>query len=110
MSSNSFTFQGDRKKAWGAVEKMSTFFTTLKRMNSPILVSLKSEWFTCFKKKTPNLNSLKGLKIWAWEGDQIVETMINSMNLIGVPLPLPDVLNSLQTGIVEAAYAPPWEC
>ena len=29
------------------------------------------------------------------------------MNLIGVPLALPDVLASLSTGVIEAAYAPP---
>ena len=33
--------------------------------------------------------------------------MIESMNLISVPLPLPDVLSSLSTGIIDAAYAPP---
>ena len=29
------------------------------------------------------------------------------MNLSSVPLPLPDVLSSLSTGIIDAAYAPP---
>ncbi|MDC1175146.1 TRAP transporter substrate-binding protein DctP, partial [Bacteriovoracaceae bacterium] len=39
--------------------------------------------------------------------DKIVSTMIDSLNLEAVPLPLPDVLSSLSTGIIEAAYAPP---
>lgn len=59
------------------------------------------------QKKTPTLDSLKGLKIWSWEGDPLVGAMIESLDLISVPLPLPDVLSSLSTGIVEAAYAPP---
>jgi TRAP-type C4-dicarboxylate transport system substrate-binding protein len=33
--------------------------------------------------------------------------MFESMKLIGVPLALPDVLSSLTTGVIEAAYAPP---
>ena len=33
--------------------------------------------------------------------------MIKEMNLISVPTPLTDVLSSLSTGIIEAAYAPP---
>jgi TRAP-type C4-dicarboxylate transport system substrate-binding protein len=32
--------------------------------------------------------------------------MIESMNLVSVPLSLPDVLSSLSTGVIEAAYAP----
>ncbi len=58
-------------------------------------------------KKITNLNSLKGLKIWIWEGDKIVEAMMQSLNLVSVPLALPDVLSSLSTGVIEAAYAPP---
>ena len=50
---------------------------------------------------------LKGLKIWQWEGDDLVTALIKEMNLVSVPLPLPDVLSSLTTGVVEAAYAPP---
>ncbi|MFZ8933564.1 MAG: TRAP transporter substrate-binding protein DctP, partial [Bacteriovoracaceae bacterium] len=46
-------------------------------------------------------------KIWSWQGDELVTTLVNSMNLVSVPLPLPDVLSSLSTGVVEAAYAPP---
>ena len=54
-----------------------------------------------------DLNSIKSLKIWSWDGDPIVSTLFESMKLIGVPLALPDVLSSLSTGVVEAAYAPP---
>ena len=40
-------------------------------------------------------------------GDNLVDAMIKEMNLISVPAPLTDVLSSLSTGIIEAAYAPP---
>lgn len=59
------------------------------------------------QKKVTDLNAIKGLKIWSWDGDPVVTTMFESMKLNGVPLALPDVLSSLTTGVVEAAYAPP---
>ncbi len=58
-------------------------------------------------KKVSNLNELKGIKIWSWEGDQLVKAMIESLQLVSVPLAIPDVLSSLSTGIINAAYAPP---
>ena len=33
--------------------------------------------------------------------------MLESLQLVSVPLALPDVLSSLSTGIIDAAYAPP---
>ena len=50
---------------------------------------------------------MKGLKMWAWEGDQLVEAMYKRFNLVPIPLALPDVLTSLQTKLVDAVYAPP---
>jgi TRAP-type C4-dicarboxylate transport system substrate-binding protein len=58
-------------------------------------------------KKVSNLNELKGIKIWSWEGDELSRAMIESMELVSTPLALPDVLSSLSTGIINAAYAPP---
>lgn len=104
-----FTFGGDNKKAYSTVEKMSDFFN--KSLDKAEFVNLGffeiGLVYFVSQKETPNLDSLKGLKIWSWEGDKIVSTMIESMNLVSVPLALPDVLSSLSTGIIEAAYAPP---
>jgi TRAP-type C4-dicarboxylate transport system substrate-binding protein len=58
-------------------------------------------------KEVQNLEALKGIKIWVWEGDKIAEAMIESLGLVSVPLSLPDVLSSLSSGIIQAAYAPP---
>ena len=58
-------------------------------------------------KPTNKLADLKGQKIWTWQGDALVTSVIKNMNLISVPLPLTDVLSSLSTGMVQAAYAPP---
>lgn len=58
-------------------------------------------------KEVKSLEALKGIKVWVWEGDKIAEAMIEALGLVSVPLALPDVLSSLSSGIIQAAYAPP---
>lgn len=58
-------------------------------------------------KEVASIEAMKGVKIWSWEGDEVVKSMIDSLQLVSVPLALPDVLSSLSTGIIDAAYAPP---
>lgn len=103
-----FVFGGDRKKAWNTVEKLTPYFNSKvesKGFKSLGFFEIGMVYFVS-QKKTENLSALKGVKIWSWEGDRIVEAMIEKMNLVSVPLPLPDVLSSLSTGIIQAAYAP----
>ncbi len=104
-----FTFIDDREKAWKTLGEMKDFFNT--KFEEKGFVNLGffeiGQVYFVSQKKTNNLESLKGIKIWSWQGDDLVTTLVNSMNLVSVPLPLPDVLSSLSTGVVEAAYAPP---
>lgn len=104
-----FTFGSDREKALSTLEKMTPFFD--KKFEE---VGFKNIGFFelgmiyfVSQVKTENLGQLKGVKIWSWEGDKLVEAMISELDLVSVPLPLPDVLSSLSTGIIQAAYAPP---
>ena len=103
-----FVFGDDRAKAWSTVEKLTPYFD--KGIEGAGFVNLGffeiGLVYFVSQQKTENLGALKGVKIWSWEGDRIVETMIEKMKLVSVPLPLPDVLSSLSTGIIEAAYAP----
>ncbi len=104
-----FTFAADRARAWNSVSKLAPYFNqklAAAKFHNLGFFEIGMVYFVA-QKKTPTLESLKGLKIWAWEGDPIVSTMIESLNLVSVPLGLPDVLSSLSTGIIEAAYAPP---
>ncbi|MBT3181551.1 MAG: TRAP transporter substrate-binding protein DctP [Deltaproteobacteria bacterium] len=50
---------------------------------------------------------MDGKKMWAWEGDPLVETMYREFKIVPIPLPLTDVLTSLQTHLIDAVYAPP---
>ncbi|MFA4874431.1 MAG: TRAP transporter substrate-binding protein DctP [bacterium] len=50
---------------------------------------------------------LKGMKMWAWEGDQLVEALYSVFGIVPIPLPITDVMTSLQTKLIDAVYAPP---
>jgi TRAP-type C4-dicarboxylate transport system substrate-binding protein len=104
-----FTFYNDHKKASAALSSMTSEFNQL--LKSKGLINLGfyeiGMVYVVSTKKVANLKELKGIKIWAWEGDELVRAMIESLGLVSVPLALPDVLSSLSTGIIDAAYAPP---
>lgn len=104
-----FTFNHDREKALRTLQNMAPYFNQKfeqKKFKNLATFEIGQVYFVT-QKKVQDLNSIKSLKIWSWDGDPIVATMFEAMNLIGVPLALPDVLSSLTTGVVEAAYAPP---
>lgn len=51
-------------------------------------------------------DDLKKLKMWMWEGDPLAKAMYDAMGVVPVAVPITDVLTSLQTGLLDAAYAP----
>lgn len=104
-----FNFDGDSSKAMGAVQELAPLFNQgfrKKGFENLGFFEIGNVYFVS-KKEFDDLESLKGMKIWAWEGDKLVSSMIDEMGLVSVPLPITDVLSSLSSGIVEAAYAPP---
>jgi TRAP-type C4-dicarboxylate transport system substrate-binding protein len=46
-------------------------------------------------------------KLWAWVDDPLVRTLFQQLGTNGVPLGVPDVLPSLQTGLINACYGSP---
>jgi TRAP-type C4-dicarboxylate transport system substrate-binding protein len=55
-------------------------------------------------------DDLRRLKMWLWEGDPLAEALLGEFGVSPVPLNITDVLTSLQTGIVNAAYSTPYGC
>lgn len=104
-----FTFYNDHKKASTVLKKLTPQFN--QGIKSKGFVNLGfyeiGQVYVVSTKKVTSLDELKGIKIWSWEGDPLVEAMLDSLKLVSVPLALPDVLSSLSTGIINAAYAPP---
>lgn len=49
-------------------------------------------------------------KWWIWSGDQLAEIFFKAFDIAPIPLAAPDVLTSLQTGVVNAVYSSPLAC
>jgi TRAP-type C4-dicarboxylate transport system substrate-binding protein len=47
---------------------------------------------------------LQAARLWVWEGDPLAELFFKAFDISPVPLSAPDVLTSLQTGIIDAVY------
>jgi TRAP-type C4-dicarboxylate transport system substrate-binding protein len=53
---------------------------------------------------------LQTVKMWIWSGDPLAELFFKAFDISPIPLSAPDVLTSLQTGIVDAVYSSPLAC
>jgi TRAP-type C4-dicarboxylate transport system substrate-binding protein len=104
-----FTFYNNQKKASETLNKLAPQFDSTFKAKGFVNLGFYEigQVYVVSTKKVSNLNELKGVKIWSWEGDPLVGAMLDSLQLVSVPLALPDVLSSLSTGIINAAYAPP---
>lgn len=61
----------------------------------------------CREQPIKGRKDLEGKKMWMWEGDPLAQAMYESLKVVPVPLAITDVLTSLQTGLIDCAYAPP---
>jgi TRAP-type C4-dicarboxylate transport system substrate-binding protein len=46
-------------------------------------------------------------KIWTWQGDPLPQAIFKAYGVVPVPLSLPNVLPSLQSGLIDACYGTP---
>ncbi len=104
-----FTFLADRDKAFSALEKLGPFFSEGLEKAGFVNLGLFEigQVYVVSTKKVETIDAFKGIKIWLWDGDKLVEQLVREMNLVSVPLALPDVLSSISTGIIDAAYSSP---
>jgi TRAP-type C4-dicarboxylate transport system substrate-binding protein len=52
-------------------------------------------------------DDMKTAKMWVWEGDPIAEAAYKALGVNPIPLSVVDVMQSLQTGMIDAVYGPP---
>jgi len=52
--------------------------------------------------RTPD--DLQAANMWVWAGDPLAELFFKAFGISPIPLAAPDVLTSLQTGIIDAVY------
>ena len=104
-----FNFQHDRSKALKVMNGMKNHLNSgFKKAGFKALGYYEmGKVYVVSKNKIKNIDDMKGVKIWAFEGDPLVENIMTSLKLVATPLALPDVTTSLSTGMIEAAYGPP---
>jgi TRAP-type C4-dicarboxylate transport system substrate-binding protein len=104
-----FTFNSNSSLAYPVLDKMSDYFKKGFAKNGFISLGMLEigHVYVVSTKPIKDLNEMKGVKVWTWEGDPLVHAMTSTLNLIPVPLAITDVLSSLNTGIIQATYAPP---
>jgi len=51
--------------------------------------------------------SLKTVKMWMWKGDPMAENFLDAFDIATYPLHVSDVNTGLETGMIDAFYAPP---
>ncbi|MFC1521138.1 TRAP transporter substrate-binding protein DctP [Elusimicrobiota bacterium] len=70
-----------------------------------------SDWadagFIHLYSKSPikSADDLKKLKVWTWQGDPMPQAFFKGFGITPISLSLPDVLTSLQTGLIDTVYA-----
>ncbi|MDX6770587.1 MAG: TRAP transporter substrate-binding protein DctP [Elusimicrobiota bacterium] len=57
--------------------------------------------------KVDGPEDMKKAKMWVWEGDPIASSAYKALGVSPVPLSVVDVMQSLQTGMIDAVYGPP---
>ena len=89
--------------------KMDAFFRKGFADNGHVLVGWSEAGFVRLMSTTPvtDLNDLKKMKVWAWEGAPMPMAIFDEAGVAAIPLTVPDVLVGLQTGLVDVVYAPP---
>ena len=55
-------------------------------------------------KEIRSVADVKASKCWAWQGDAFAAKIFDAFGVTPVPIPVPDVLTALQTGIVDTCY------
>lgn len=59
------------------------------------------------KKKIDSVESFKKIKMWIWGEDVLVNILFRNIGVVPIPLSLIDVMQSLQTGMIEGVYGSP---
>ncbi len=59
------------------------------------------------KEPITGLSGLRKARMWLWEGDQLAQRLFEEARASPIQVALPDVITSLETGLLDAVYASP---
>jgi len=58
-------------------------------------------------KRIESVADMRRSRMWVWEGDPIAQAAYQALGVNPVPLSVVDVMQALQTGMIDAVYGPP---
>jgi len=92
------------------LEGLFPTFATLFEEKDFVLLGWAEVGFVHFFTREPvrSATDLARQKLWIWEGDPLAGAYFQELGLKPIPLALPDVLTSFQTGLINGAYASPY--
>jgi TRAP-type C4-dicarboxylate transport system substrate-binding protein len=61
-------------------------------------------------RRLSGVDDVRASKPWLWEGDPLAGATYRGFGVNPTPLALPDVLTSLQTGLIDTVYSAPTAC
>src|SRR5262249_20508208 len=103
-----FLFKNDRELDYVRTKMAPDFEKQFQEAGYELLSWGDVGWVHLFTNIPVNsVADLNKTKMWAWTDDPIVRAFFKKLGVNGVPLGVPDVLPSLQTGTIDACYGSP---
>ncbi len=59
------------------------------------------------KSPVKSIEDLRKTKMWVWQDDPVASSIFQGLGIPTIPLAMPDVMTSLQVGIIDTFYSPP---
>lgn len=106
-----FLFENEAEVA-AVHEQMDPIFEEMLRQAGFTVLGWADVGFVYLYSQSPirTQEDLRQQKVWLWEGDPLAEKFLQAAQVSPVPLPITDVMTSLQTGLISAVYIAPLPC
>lgn len=106
-----FLFENDAEVA-AAHQEMDPVFEEVLHEAGFTLLGWADVGFVYLYSQVPirTQEDLRQQKVWLWEGDPLAEAFLRAAQVSPVPLPITDVMTSLQTGLISSVYISPLPC
>ncbi|MCX7697890.1 MAG: TRAP transporter substrate-binding protein DctP [Candidatus Goldbacteria bacterium] len=91
------------------LEKMTPYFEKQFEKKGFIVLGWPEVGFAYIfsKQKIDSIDAFRKIKMWIWGEDVLVNTLFKELGVVPIPLSLIDVMQALQTGMIEGVYGSP---
>jgi TRAP-type transport system periplasmic protein len=102
-------FFRDKEEIDYIMDQYTDRFDDAFREKGYVLLGWTEVGYVYFFANTPihNLDDLKGIKVWTWQGDPLAAALFEALDITPVPLSITEVMTALQTGMIDAVYTSP---